>query len=278
MSGELHWIPAEGGYQLALDGAKLICRNAAGKRLRSVPKAVKDGQAAEDLRALRDHLARHAATCLATVESWMLGALPVPAAVIAQVWPDPAWREPLSGLVVTQHPEGAPGLLEDVDDQGRPTVARRDGESVPLAPGPVLIPHPVLLGDLGGLRAFAAGRGAGQRVPQLDREVYHRGDGPIDYAGGRFAELRHATTRAARFGFQVRGGFAVCRVADGGRPLQARYWLGADAPDAEAYTGGLHWVDGHERTVDAGSLGPVAWSEGVRMAELIYAGRSTGVA
>ncbi|MFI6290688.1 DUF4132 domain-containing protein [Nonomuraea sp. NPDC050790] len=273
MSSEVTWVEAEGGYGLALDGGTLICRNAAGRRLKSVPKAVKDGPAAEQLLALRDHLARHEAECLATVESWMLGGHPVPSPMIAALWPDPAWREALTDLVVLRGEE--PGLLRDAGQDGRLGVVDLDAETTWLEPGPVLIPHPVLLADLADLREFAAELGAAQRVPQLAREVHHKGAAQPDYAGGRFSELRHATARAARFGFRVRGGYAVCPVVESGRPVQARYWLGDEGPDYEAYTGDLIWVGADERPLDPADVGPVAWSEGVRMAELIYAGRIT---
>jgi hypothetical protein len=41
----------------------------------------------------------------------------------------------------------------------------------------------------------------------------------------------------------------------------------------EAYTGDLLWVDGDEQALPLGSVGPVAYSEGVRMASSIHAAR-----
>jgi len=46
------WIDAGNGYQLTLDGGKLVCRNDKGKKLSSVPKEIKDGDIAEQLEAL----------------------------------------------------------------------------------------------------------------------------------------------------------------------------------------------------------------------------------
>jgi hypothetical protein len=40
-ASELNWIEADDGYALALDGARLVCRNAKGKRLSSVPAAIR---------------------------------------------------------------------------------------------------------------------------------------------------------------------------------------------------------------------------------------------
>ncbi len=143
------------------------------------------------------------------------------------------------------------------------------------------IPHPVLLDDLDELRAFAVELDVEQGIQQLLREVHRKpadldaaGERLDDFAGGRFAEFRHALARAGSFGFQVRGGYAVCRAFDGGAPVEARYWLGADDPSWETWTGELIWVDQQECHLSLGQVGPVTWSEGVRMASLIYAGRA----
>jgi hypothetical protein len=41
----------------------------------------------------------------------------------------------------------------------------------------------------------------------------------------------------------------------------------------ETYTDLLVWVDDKDRTVKLGDVGPVAYSEGMRMAGAVYAGR-----
>ena len=87
------------------------------------------------------------------------------------------------------------------------------------------------------------------------------------YAGGKFEQLRHATARAVSLGYRVRGGYAVCPLVEDGRPLEAAYWLGDDYPDCEAVTGST-WC-GATRTAGGcrwREVGPVAWSEGERMA------------
>ncbi|MEO5877482.1 MAG: DUF4132 domain-containing protein [Streptosporangiaceae bacterium] len=275
MTSTAVWTPAGDGYELALAGQSLVCRNPGGRTLKSVPKKVRESETAEHLFALRDWLARHDAECRSTVESWMLGAFPVPAALLAQVWPDQAWRTPLEDLVVVAGNQA--GFLRGVQE-GRLGVVNLDGETEWLSPASVVIPHPVLLEDLDDLREFAAELGVRQTVPQLAREVYHcpaarTGTALASYAEGAFRQLRHATGRANQLGYQVRGGYAVCRVVDDGTPVQARFWVGSDSPDYETWTGDLVWVDGRERAIPLAEVGPVAWSEGVRMAELIYAGR-----
>ncbi|MDW6062379.1 DUF4132 domain-containing protein [Streptomyces sp. FXJ1.4098] len=79
----LVWVPTVGGHELALDGTALTCRNSSGRVLKSVPKAVRTSPAGERLTELRDRLLRHEAECRATVESWLLAGVPIPAALLA---------------------------------------------------------------------------------------------------------------------------------------------------------------------------------------------------
>jgi hypothetical protein len=85
--------------------------------------------------------------------------------------------------------------------------------------------------------------------------------------------LMHAVGKARALGYKVRGGFATCQVWDAGAVSEARFWIGADSPDSETYTGQLSWVDGKERGLKLADVGPVAFSEGMRMAAAIYAAR-----
>lgn len=284
------WVRATDQHELAIDLANgaLVCRNARGRLLKSIPKRVRESAAADRLRALLDWLGRHEAECHATVERWMLGSVPVPAAVLAAVWPDPAWRRPIEHAVVAGVGEdGRPsmdaslGFFRGVGDDGRLGIVDLDGETRWLDDVAVSIPHPVLLDDLDELREFALELSVEQGIQQLLREVNRKpaelegvSERLDDFAGGRFAESRHAIARAASFGFQVRSGYAVCRAFDGDVPVEARYWLGADDPSWETWTGELIWVDHHERHLSLAQVGPIAWSEGVRMASLIHAGRA----
>jgi hypothetical protein len=278
----ISWVPAADGYSLALDGTTLICRNPKGTVLKSVPSAVRKGDDAEALLALRDWLVRHDTACRSAVETWMLRSLPVPRSVLAGVWADPAWSAALRDLVVRgADASGASiaGLLREVtaDDVG---VVTLDGETRRLVGGSITIPHPILLDDLDDSREFLGEIGASQVVPQLFRETFIR---PPDldpdltsvdtWAGARFKELRHVLSRCATLGFRVSGGFATVRVWEDGVPVESRYWVGADEPSVEAETGPLVFMDARSRPMRLGDVGPVAWSEGSRMAALIAAGR-----
>ncbi|MZD09415.1 DUF4132 domain-containing protein [Streptomyces sp. SID5785] len=275
------WMPA-GDYEVALDDdGKVICRNGKGRRLKSVPPKIADEPAVIGLRQLTEWLQRHERDCLDRTETWMTRSLPVPTAVLARVWPDPAWRAALRDLVVTG-PDGAvAGFLRDADPERGIGLVDLDGDTVRITPEQIRIPHPVLLDDLDELREFAVELGVEQGVQQLFRETYVRGTDRDagarvvdDYEGGRFKELRFLVGRATSLGYRVRGGQAVLPVLEAGRGVEARVWVGDYEGYEETETGPLTWTTAQGGTLTLGEVGPVAWSEGMRMAAALYAGRA----
>ena len=280
------WVPASDGYEVSLVGGKVVARRAGSSPLKSMPKPLKDSEVVVALRQLKEWLDRHERDCLAEIEDWLVRSLPVPAPVFAGVWPDSAWRTALFDAVVAPVDDAggwqldAAGFLRDVDADGRLGVVNLDGESVRLAVARVVLPHPVLLPDLEDLREFAADLGARQGVKQLFREIWHKPADPVAfsaeagrYAGGHFAQLRHLTSRATSLGYGVRGGYVTRRVWERGQVVDACVWVGADDPSIEAETGDLTFVDAAGAQLPLGDVGPVAWSEGMRMAAALYAGR-----
>jgi hypothetical protein len=175
------WIPA-GDYVVALGGRTVVCRNAAGRRLRSVPSKIAEDPAVTELRRLAEWLGRHERRCLADVERWTVRSLPVPLAVITRVWPDPAWREALRDLVVTDAVGAVTGFLHDADPARGVALAGPDGQRVWIAPTAVLLRHPALLDDLDAWRASAAAQGVEQRTEAgrgaADRAAAPRGRSP----------------------------------------------------------------------------------------------------
>lgn len=283
---ERAWLDAGGGYSLTLEDGKLVCRNAKGTRLASVPKDVKESDAAEQLGALRDWLALHDQECAGTVDAWMLRSLPVPRATLQAVWDDPAWRKPLENAVILalgrdgKITADRAGFLRGVDPKRGVGVVDLDGETVWIDTEQIAIPHPILLPELDSYRELATQLSLSQGIAQLHRETWSKpGDLAASqtaiarFADGKFAMLMHAIGRAKSQGYRVRGGFAVCAVWEGGDVIEARYWIGSDSPETETWTGDLSWVDGRERTMKIGDLGSVAYSEGMRMASAIWAGR-----
>jgi hypothetical protein len=276
------WTTTASGHSVGLVEGKVVVRSAAGRTLRSVPSALKDDPVVVGLRQLLEWLGRHEQECRSAVETWMVRSLPVPLAVLAQVWADEAWRTALTDLVVVPHgARGAePGLLRDADPARGAGLVTLDGDTVWVRVDSLSVPHPVLLADLDELRGFVSDLGVEQAVPQLFRGVHVRGADvdPLgtalqEFSGGRFAQLRHAVSRATGQGYTVRGGYATVRVFEDARFVEARLWIGSDAPDVETETGELAWADERGSAVPLGEVGPVAWSEGVRMAERVHAGR-----
>lgn len=275
------WIAA-GDYEVTLgaDG-KVACRNAAGRLLKTVPAKLAEDPAVVGLRGLAEWLAAHQRQCLADVERWMVRSLPVPAAVVCAVWPDEAWQHVLRDLVVTGADGAVAGFLRGADPQKGLGLVDLDGDTVRLTDGEIRIPHPVLLAELDELREFAAELGVSQQVQQLYREVWHRpataqaGDTEVhEYAGGRYRELRELLGRCARLGYRVRGGYAVVPVVEDALTVEARLWVGDYYEYDECETGALSWAGPDGKALPLGEVGPVAWSEGMRMAAGLFAGRT----
>ncbi len=274
----MQWIPIGTGHELAIRDGMIVARNSKGKELASVPPAARKTAVWEDLDATLSFLHTHDAEAGAEVERWLLRSLPVPRTVLAEVWADEAWRSWLTDLVIAADDGKVAGFLRAADANGL-GIVDLDGESVTITAERVLLPHPALLADLDDLREFAVELGIKQRFDQLFREVHRRPDdiSPdvvelAQYAGGEFEQLRFAAGRASSAGFKVSGGYATCLCFEDGEPVTARYWIGADSPEFETVTGDLHWVR-DDRIVPVAEVGPLAYSEGVRMAAHIFAGR-----
>lgn len=275
------WLALDEGYEVSLVEGRVAVRRPAGRQLKAVPKALRDHPEVDRLRRLAEWLDRHEAACVAQVDAWMVSSLPVPTALLARVWRDEAWRSALRDLAVVgdTDPDEA-GFLRDATDSGELKVVNLDGETVRLSPRTVTLPHPVLLPDLDDVREFAAELDITQRVEQIHRATWTR-PGDLkdsatevrDYAGGKFPSRFSLAARATGLGYRVSGGYATGRVRDGGRTLEAAVWIGEPYWEDESETGALSWQDEEGRAVRLGEVGPVAWSEGMRMAAALYAGR-----
>ncbi|WP_031064855.1 DUF4132 domain-containing protein [Streptomyces sp. NRRL WC-3742] len=276
------WVETgAGGYRVTLDEeGRVLCRNAAGRDLKSLPSKLNDDPVVTQLKQLAEWLSGHERRCLDDAERWMVRSLPVPAAVLTAVWADEAWQAVLRDLVVTGADGSVSGFLRGADAERGLGLVDLDGDTVRLTDAEVLIPHPVLLPDLEELREFAVELGVSQRVQQLYREVWHKpADLPADtfvddYAGGRYRELRELVGRCNRLGCRVRGGYAVQSVTEGGRTVEARVWVGDYYEYDACETGTLSWAGPDGRPLPLSEVGPVAWSEGMRMAAALYAGRT----
>ena len=286
----MSWVAAGDRYELSLSGNKVVARRASGAVLKSVPTSLKEHPVTEQLLQVREWLNAHERECASTVEAWMVRSLPIAATVIKSVWPDPAWSKALRFAVVWpvnaqgKPDESAMGFLAAANTGRGLGVITLDGETTWLHHGvqAVGIPHPVLLPDLEDFRDFATQLQLEQQLLQLHREIWNGRSDPDqdsvqDFVGARLGVMLQVRNRARVMGYSVSGANVVSRMWDAGRQIEARYWIGSDVPQAQSRGGALQWFGiGGETAMPVGELGPIAYSEGMRMAARIYAGRVQG--
>ncbi|MEV7614176.1 DUF4132 domain-containing protein [Streptomyces sp. NPDC089799] len=279
------WLSAGEGYEIALSEGRVAARattgRAAGRQLKTLPRALRDNPEVDRLRRLAEWLDRHAAACVAQVDAWMVSSLPVPTALLARVWPDEAWQGALRDIAVVGEDPDEVGFLRDATASGELRVVNLDGETVRLSAPRVLLPHPVLLPDLDDVREFAAELGIVQGVEQIHRATWRKPEDVAadttevrEFAGGSYPNRFRLAARATALGYRVSGGYATCPVRDAGRALTAAVWIGEPYWDGDSVTGALSWQDEEGRAAALREVGPVAWSEGMRMAAALYAGRT----
>ncbi|MDO5076633.1 DUF4132 domain-containing protein [Corynebacterium sp.] len=273
------WVDA-GSYSFKLQDGVIVARNDKGRVLKTVPAKAKKLPQFEQIDGLRVFLAQHEEHCLYTVRRWFLHGLPVPVSVLCAVWPDPSWRKFLRDVVVSDGQ--ITGFLRAADDAGV-QIVDLDGESNTIAyseAATVMLQHPAVMAELEEWREFAVELGISQGLDQLFRDVYRK---PADsdgqkramaaYSDGNYGRAAHLFGRARGGGFVVTMNQVSIDVHEDGRTVSAE--LGIDAYDMgeEAIIGSLSFT---ERGVllPADRVGPIAWSEGVRMCEFVYAGRT----
>ncbi|MFA3872899.1 DUF4132 domain-containing protein [Streptomyces sp. MMCC 100] len=282
------WLAAGGTYEVALVEGRVVARSASakspaqGKRERTLPAEIRDRPEVIELQRFAEWLDRHAAECAAQVDNWMVSSLPVPTGLLAQVWPDEAWQAALRDVVVVGEGPDEAGFLRDADESDGLRVVNLDGETVRLTAPTVTMPHPVLLPDLEELRTFAAELGVVQGVEQIHRATWPkpagtdgRADRVTEFAGAEYRSWFHLSSRATSLGYTISGSSIVHRVRDAGRVFTASVGMSDPYTEEKAWTGGLTWS--HEdayRRLPLSEVGPVAWSEGMRMAAALHAGRT----
>ncbi|MDX2563184.1 DUF4132 domain-containing protein [Streptomyces sp. TX20-6-3] len=274
----------------------LRCRTSAGRELKKVPAALGAEPVVRELAALAEWLGDHADGALTSVERWMTQSLPVSAALIREVWPDPYWRRALRYAVVA--PCG--GAEADVERAGvltgvvpRPggalVVVGLDGEERELDDTVVVIPHPVLLdprgtGLLARWRKVLVPLGGEQGIEQLDRAVYVRPDcspapgtrGPRDgisaFHGAVYASGAHVERVVRSFGGRLGGERAGFSFGHGGRMYGMVADLRHQGPAAPVSLYDFRFAEARGRE-GAGAYDTVprpVWSEGIRAMAALY--------
>ncbi len=284
------WLAAGDTHEVALVDGRVVARPASGEsppgRERAqegtLPAGIRDRPEVLELQRFAEWLDRHAAECAAQVTTWMVSSLPVPTGLLARVWPDEAWQAALRDVVVVADGPDETGFLRDADESGALRVVNLDGETVRLTPHTVTLPHPVLLPDLEELRTFAAESGMVQGVEQIHRATWHKpadlegtADAVREFAGAEYRSWFHLSARATSLGYTVSGSSVVDRIRDAGRIFTASVGMSDPYAEEQVRTDGLTWSDedGY-RTLPLTEVGPVAWSEGMRMAAALHAGRT----
>ncbi|MET9541531.1 DUF4132 domain-containing protein [Streptomyces sp. NPDC006553] len=272
------------------------CRTVAGRALKKVPAALGTEPVVRELTALAEWIGDHSAGVLTSVEQWMTQSLPVPAALIREVWPDPYWRRALRYAVVAPCGGGEAdveraGALTGVVSRpgGALLVSGVDGEERELDDAVVVIPHPVLLDPLGiGLlerwRKVLVSLGGEQGVEQLDRAVYVRPDcspapgtrGPREgisaFHGAVYASGAHVERGVRSFGGRVGGERAGYSFGHGGRMYGMVADLRHQGPAAPVSLYDFRFAEARGRH-GAGAYDAVprpVWSEGIRAMAVLY--------
>jgi hypothetical protein len=154
-----------GGYAVTLHpdhSYELV--NAKAKPLASVPRAVRTSPEWARVVALRDSHAARLAQHRLTVAGWMLSAEALPVDVLTELFADPSWSEPLTGLLVQA--DTSPGFLLEAATDG---LLLADGRM--LTTGTVVLLHPASTPALDTWRSQASSLGIRQGIPQLARPV-----------------------------------------------------------------------------------------------------------
>lgn len=279
------WIDAPNGYKLSILNGKVVCKNAKGALLASLPAALKEDPITDQLQALVSWLEEHQLECLHIVERWMLRSLIIPSQTLLEVWRDPDWKSAMTNLAIAPANSAGKintesiGLLKDTDSKKGLGIVDVDGESKWLSSPNVAFVHPILIGELEDLRELVTDLGITQPIEQLYRPVFSPTTAQLslnailDYQGGEFEQLNYALGHCKRLGYPVRGGYAICKVWEGNSPLEARFYIGSEHPESQTFTGDLIFVDANQQAVPVRDVGPVTFSEGIRMATAIYAKR-----
>jgi len=144
--------------------------NADGKVLSSVPPKVRKSPLWKEWMEVRKNHRHRLKQNTRKIVNWMVSREPVDGTLLASLLKDPAWKTPLTGLVV-QGREGSGFILGGDPDKGV-GVFTQELDSLWLKEDTWTIPHPADLEDLPAWQACAAENGQSQGTAQLLRPLH----------------------------------------------------------------------------------------------------------
>lgn len=275
------WTEVPTGHAIRIADEGVQCRNAKGRVLATVPPAVKKTAEYERMDILLGSLEQHRVEQARAVETWMLRGAGVPLPLLGTLWEDPDARDALRGVLVMGAESAVAGLLVDAGPDGI-VLAGPDGARRAVTDARLRVAHPVTVEDADRWRLALAEHGLTQGVEQLGRAVFRAGEvewlrlrrnepeAPyvLSFEGGAAAFLNHGRLLRALLplGAELSSGGIAVRVREAGADVVARLEIDGDSPEHPSYVDGLAWFDPDGRRLTFEEIGPVAWSEGVRLA------------
>jgi hypothetical protein len=282
------WDAGEYRLSLAVEGMEAsIVVSRGGKRLKTVPRAVRSSPAYGEARELQERVRRQARRLrFGLLEPLVAEGRPIAAADVAALLRLPSGPEMVPALV-WRTAGGVTGFL-DTGDGGEGLLLRGlDGEAVPVD-GELHAVHPWDLfaaGTLGAWQRTVVGRRIVQPVRQVFRELYVLTPAEVESgtSSARFAGHRVSGARANRLlatrSWRVEGyleGFATRRFGE----LEARLAfdsMGHYLGEGEAVTGKFGFRTG-AATVPLTQVPPTVLSEALRDVDLVVSVAALGSA
>lgn len=233
--------------------------------MRPATGLVRDRETAHELEEIARWLADRDEVGHAQIETWMVQRQSLSTDGLAQLWPDRAWADALSGLLIEtvdgqdqaigSEQEVVRGFLAGVSAGRGVAVLGIDGTTRWVARRRWTIVHPVLLSEADAWRAAGAELGIRQSVAQLERATAVRDA----------AQHPDNDTSALLAGSPMAGTPQRRELAlwESGAWFTADLWIGSDATV-------LTFADADGRAMHLAAVGPIAWSEAVRAARLVH--------
>lgn len=288
------WEAGEYRLSLAVEGSEAaIVVERGGKRLKTVPKALRSDPAYAEAREVQERLRGQARRLrFGLLEGLVTDGTPIAVADLAALLRLPAGREMIPALLWRTADGGVSGLLETATDgDGDSPLSLRglDGMATPVT-GDLCAVHPWDLftaGTLGAWQRLVFARRIVQPVRQVFRELYvltpaekEAGTRSARFAGHRVSGARANRLLASR-SWRVEPGYfdgAATRRFGDFEALLAFDEMGHYLGEREAVTGEIRFHQGGSAAVPLAQVPPTVLSEAMRDVDLVVSVAALGCA